>query len=167
MLYTVYKIEFNTLNYIKKLNKQIVKIKILEMKTIFTLLVFMVALTFSINAQNVKKPLAPKVKNEIISTPPGEEWSWVKGHWDWNSVKYAWKRGMYVQKKEGYSWVDGDWERDNKSGWWKMNDGYWKKDAEFSDVDNDKNTKDKDKAAKAKRKKNKSKGMFIKTGDIN
>ena len=134
------------------------------MKAIFTLLIFSVFFSLSINAQEVKRPLTPKVINEVVSASPGDKWTWVKGHWDWDGGRYIWKRSMYVELRNGYIWIDGEWERNQKSGWWKYNDGYWQKDTEASNVSNDKNTDDKDKASKEKRKENKSGGLFIKTG---
>ena len=134
------------------------------MKTILTLIIFSFLMAFNVKAQELRKPLAPKVANEVISASPGEEWTWVKGHWTWDGGKYIWKRGMYVQKRKGFIWMDGEWERNQRSGWWKYNEGYWQKDSEASSVKNDNNTKEEDKASKDKRKSNKAGGLYIKTG---
>lgn len=61
--------------------------------------------------------------------------------------------------------MNGEWERNQKSAWWKYNDGYWQKESDLSDVLNDSNTLEKDKAYKEKRQENKSSGFFIKTGN--
>lgn len=136
------------------------------MKTIFTIILITVSIFLgsTLQAQEVKRPISPKVANEVIPIAPGENWTWVKGHWKWDGGKYAWKKGMYTEKRTGSIWIDGEWERNQKSGWWKFNQGYWQKEADQSDVTNDKNTLETDRASKEKRKENKSTGLFIKTG---
>lgn len=137
------------------------------MKTIFILLSITFCLIFSntIQAQEVKRPLTAKVTNEEIPASPGENWTWVKGHWKWDGGKYVWKKGMFTEKRTGSIWIDGEWERNQKSGWWKFNHGYWQKKSVDSEVSNDKNTLEKDRASKEKRKENKSGGLYIKTGN--
>ncbi|MGB1248975.1 MAG: hypothetical protein ACPG4Z_08810, partial [Chitinophagales bacterium] len=68
------------------------------------------------------------------------------------------------EKRQGYIWIDGEWERSRKSGWWKYNKGYWRKDSEISKVKNDENTSIDDKKSKEKRQENKKGGLYIKTG---
>ena len=135
------------------------------MKILITILLFSIASAFTnLHAQNLKRPLTAKVINEPVSASPGEGWSWVKGHWEWDGTRYTWRKGMYTETKKGSEWIDGEWERNQKSGWWKYNDGYWRKVSDESDVENDKNTSEKDKAGKEKRHQNKTSGLFIKTG---
>lgn len=137
------------------------------MKTLFTLFLMTASIFFTntIQAQEVKRPIPNKVQNEAIPVSPGENWTWVKGHWTWDGGKYVWKKGMYTEKRTGSIWIDGEWERNQKSGWWKFNEGYWQKESDQSDVSTDMNTLEKDKASKEKRQKNKSGGLYIKTGN--
>lgn len=136
------------------------------MKTFITLLLFTSCIFYSnsIVAQELRSPLEDKVKNEVIPIPPGEDWTWVKGHWKWDGGKYVWRKGIYTEKRTGSIWIDGEWERNQKTGWWKYNSGYWQKESRQSDVTNDRNTSQSDRASKEKRKNNKSGGLFIKTG---
>ncbi len=134
------------------------------MKLLFTIIAFTIFASFTnLNAQDIKRPLTAKVVNEVVPTPPSENLSWVKGHWNWDGARYSWLKGEYVDTKEGAEWIDGEWERDQNSGWWKYNDGYWRKVSDNTAVNNNKNTADSDKAGKEKRQQNKSGGFFIKT----
>lgn len=132
--------------------------------TLIFSLIMIIAFSFTANAQEVRSPLDPKEKTEVIPASPGEGWSWVKAHWAWDGGRYKWKKGMYVETRKGYVWVDGEWERNQKSGWWKYNPGYWQKETEASEVKNDENTAEELKESKEKRHQNKSGGLFIKTG---
>lgn len=96
------------------------------MRTIQLLFIALFISSFAI-AQEVKKPLDPKSKTEIVPEAPGEDYAWVKSHWMWDGGKYTWKEGYYIEAKEGYDWIDGDWERNVKTGWWRFNEGYWRK----------------------------------------
>ena len=131
---------------------------------IFITLTSLMVFSFSANAQEVKSPLEPKETTNAIPASPGADWTWVKAHWNWDGGNYVWKRGMYVETRKGYSWMDGQWERNQKSGWWKYNSGYWLKEKESSDVKNDKNTAEDDKENKEQRHQNKTGGLYIKTG---
>lgn len=135
-------------------------------KTMTLIFSFMMILGLSVEleAQEVRSPLAPQETNEVIPVSPGEGWSWVKAHWAWDGGKYKWKKGMYVETRKGYIWMDGEWERNQKSGWWKYNPGYWQKASELSEVKNDENTSEEMKKSKEKRHENKSGGLYIKTG---
>lgn len=131
---------------------------------IFITIMSLIGLSFSATAQEVRSPLDPKESTSVIPASPGEGWTWVKAHWNWDGGKYVWKKGMYVETRKGYTWMDGLWERNQKSGWWRYNAGYWQKEKETSDVKNDNNTSEDDKENKEQRHQNKTGGLYIKTG---
>ena len=136
------------------------------MKTIFSLIILISFFSFNNNviAQEVKRPITAKVINEPIPESPGDNMTWIKGHWSWDGARYTWLKGIYVELKTGSIWIDGEWERNQRSGWWKYSEGYWQKDSDQTDVENDRNTAEQDKAGKVQRQKNKTAGLFIKTG---
>ncbi len=135
-------------------------------KTLLTIitLIFCLSISLEVSAQEIKRPLADKEETEAIPKSPGENYAWVKAHWYWDGGRYKWRKGVYVEKRQGYIWIDGEWERSRKSGWWKYNKGYWRKDSEISKVKNDENTSIDDKKSKEKRQENKKGGLYIKTG---
>lgn len=96
------------------------------MKSLQLLLIALILFTVTY-AQEVKHPLEAKVRNEVAPEHIVENHIWVKSHYKWEAGKYAWIDGYFLEAKEGYDWVDGDWERNVKTGWWKFNDGYWRK----------------------------------------
>lgn len=136
------------------------------MKNFFTitLLIFTILISSRGYSQNIKKPLPPKVNKELVTKSPGENWTWVKGHWTWDETKYVWIRGMYIEIKEGYHWMDGEWERNQKTGWWSYNEGYWQKGmSQLTKVSIDANTTEEEKKKNEKRKDNYK--VFIRTGE--
>ena len=130
----------------------------------FVNLIFFLSIGNTAIAQEVRSPLDDKEVETVIPASPGENWTWVKAHWSWDGARYKWKRGMYIEIRKGYIWVDGKWERNQKTGWWKFNEGYWQKEGEGSDVKNDANTLEIDKESKEKRQENKAGSLYIKTG---
>lgn len=115
------------------------------MKFKLTLFIFLNLLILgNLSAQEVKYPLEAKVENEIIPSPPGENYTWIKGHWEFQHGTYFWVDGDYVETHEGYIWKDGFWERNQKTGWWIFNEGYWQKinnGIDFGTLLSDKTTK--------------------------
>lgn len=95
------------------------------------LIIFVCFLAFSsnLNAQELKNPLADKEVTTEIPPSPGENYTWVKPHWEFVYVKYEWIEGHYIETKEDYVWVDAEWGRNQKTGWWTMDPGYWQKAA--------------------------------------
>lgn len=106
----------------------------LTKSTISTFFIFLFFL--GLNAQELKSPLADKVQNEVIPESPGEEFTWVKAHWEFKDGKYQWVDGQYIELIEGHKWQDGYWERNQKTGWWVFNEGYWQKSGGNIDFNN-------------------------------
>jgi hypothetical protein len=96
------------------------------MKSVQLLIIALLLFTFT-NAQEIKFPLEAKVKKESAPELLVENHTWVKSHYKWDAGKYVWVDGYFLEEKEGFEWVDGSWERNVKTGWWKFNDGYWRK----------------------------------------
>lgn len=80
-----------------------------------------------VNAQELKNPLPDKEVITELPPSPGEDYTWVKGHWEFEYTKYVWVEGHYIQNKEQHIWVDAEWGRNKKTGWWTMEQGYWQK----------------------------------------
>src|ERR1700740_1322460 len=40
---------------------------------------------------------------------PAERAFWVRGHWDWDGVRYVWVGGHYVERQVGLYWEPGRW----------------------------------------------------------
>ncbi len=94
------------------------------------LVLFIGILLFSFNtviAQQIRTPLADKEKNVVAPPSPGENYTWVKPHWEYGNVKYEWVAGKYIETKKDHVWHDAYWERNQKTGWWVMNPGYWQR----------------------------------------
>lgn len=98
--------------------------------------IFLCFIFLGLNAQGIKNPLADKVQNEVIPESPGEEFTWVKGHWEFANGKYQWVDGQYIELMEGHQWQDGYWERNQKTGLWVFNEGYWQKSGGNIDFNN-------------------------------
>jgi hypothetical protein len=80
-----------------------------------------------LNAQELKNPLANKESNVSIPASPGDDMAWVKPHWEFIDGDYAWISGAYIENLEFHTWKDGYWERNQKTGWWVFNAGYWQR----------------------------------------
>ena len=71
----------------------------------------------------VRQP--PTERVEVISTSPGIEYVWVRGHWGWRRDEYEWIPGRWVVPERGYhEWVAGRWEHD-RGGWFWV-EGHWR-----------------------------------------
>ena len=80
----------------------------------------------TVQAQEVKAPLEPQEYLEEIPESPGENYTWVQAHYEWDGRDYIWVAGSYIEVEKGYAWVNGEWQR-GTSGWWVYNKGYWRK----------------------------------------
>lgn len=83
--------------------------------------------TSNINAQELRTPLEDKEVLEEIPPSPGENYTWVKPHWEFVYIKYEWIEGHWIENKEDHTWVNGEWDRNVKTGWWTFDPGYWQK----------------------------------------
>jgi hypothetical protein len=71
----------------------------------------------------VREP--PRERVEVISTSPGTEYVWVKGHWGWRRNDYEWIPGRWTVPARGFhEWVAGRWQRD-RFGWF-YEEGHWR-----------------------------------------
>ena len=108
------------------------------MKTKLTFLtILLLFIVGNISAQEIKYPLEAKVQKEDVPTSPGEDFVWVKGHYEYAGGKYTWVDGKFTPKREGHKWMDGYWERNQKTGWWVFNEGYWQKENNDLEVRSD------------------------------
>lgn len=80
-----------------------------------------------LTAQELKNPLADIETNVVIPESPGENYTWVKPHWEFVKGDYVWMPGVYIENLEFHAWRDGYWVRNQKTGWWVYNPGYWQR----------------------------------------
>jgi hypothetical protein len=75
------------------------------------------------------QPAPPPAVEEDYGPPPAavapERDYWVRGHWDWNGVQYAWVGGHYVQRQVGLFWEPGRWVA--RDGQWVWIGGHWRR----------------------------------------
>ena len=70
-----------------------------------------------------REPPAERV--EVISTSPGTNFVWVRGHWGWTGSDFDWIPGRWVVPSSGFTaWVPGHWQHDNHGWFWI--DGHWR-----------------------------------------
>ena len=68
-------------------------------------------------------PPAPRV--EVIPPPPGPDYYWVPGYWNWNGTTWIWIGGSWVIRPwHGAVWVGGNWRRHNPGWVWVR--GHWR-----------------------------------------
>jgi len=78
-------------------------------------------------SQELKYPLADKETNLSVPVSPNENSTWVKAHWEFVQSDYVWMPGVFIENLEYHAWRDGYWERNQKTGWWGYNPGYWQR----------------------------------------
>jgi len=67
----------------------------------------------------------PPERAEVQPPPPGPRFTWVRGHWHWNSHEWLWIPGHWDAARPGYEYVHGHWER--RGPHWVWIDGYWRR----------------------------------------
>src|SRR5215467_13895888 len=65
----------------------------------------------------------PAEQVEVIPASPGPQWFWVRGHWQWNGVRYVWRAGHYERHRAGLHWQAAHYE--NRGGSWVYIPGRW------------------------------------------
>ncbi len=72
----------------------------------------------------IVKEAPPKETEEVITTAPGPNYSWIKGHWRWDGrwvwvpghwagrphPNATWVSGHWVNRPHGWVWIRGHWE---------------------------------------------------------
>ena len=67
----------------------------------------------------------PAERAEVISTAPGRDYAWVKGHWAWRHDDYEWMPGHWQRIEDGRrDWIAGHWSHDRQGWYWV--EGYWR-----------------------------------------
>jgi hypothetical protein len=67
----------------------------------------------------------PPERVEVISTSPGQEYVWIKGHWAWRHDDYEWIGGHWVRgENNAREWAPGRWEHDRQGWYWV--EGHWR-----------------------------------------
>jgi WXXGXW repeat (2 copies) len=66
----------------------------------------------------------PPKRAEIPPAAPSVDMLWLAGHWKWDSAKYAWTPGHYVQRPTPTAnWLPDYWQQE--SGGWQWVEGHW------------------------------------------
>jgi hypothetical protein len=89
--------------------------------------IFFIFIVQYASAQQIKNPIPDKEIDVVVPPPPGENYSWVKPHWEYQKTQYVWIEGHYIETLENHKWMDGYWKRNTSTGWWVFNPGYWQK----------------------------------------
>jgi len=58
----------------------------------------------------------PPLRVEIRSDPPGPDYIWINGYWDWNGHTYIWISGHWSRHNPHKEWQPGHWEQ-RPHGW--------------------------------------------------
>src|SRR5436189_1653735 len=67
----------------------------------------------------------PPLRVEATGRPPGPEYVWVSGHYEWNGRQYIWRAGRWVPKPyERAIYMEGYWEQ--RAGGWIWVPGTWR-----------------------------------------
>lgn len=68
-------------------------------------------------------PPAPRF--EYRRDPPGADYLWIGGYWNWRVDRYQWVPGYWQAPRPGYAWEPHRWDQDGKH--WRQNGGHWRK----------------------------------------
>lgn len=71
----------------------------------------------------VREP--PPDPGETVTTSPGADYVWIRGHWRWNGAEYVWVRGHWAVRRPGMVWVPGHWAR--RADAWVWIEGHWQR----------------------------------------
>lgn len=55
----------------------------------------------------------PAPQYEVVTTSPGSNYHWVRGHYGWNGYQYVWISGYWSAYRPGQRWVDARWDYQN------------------------------------------------------
>jgi hypothetical protein len=92
------------------------------MKTLLAAAAFGLLVTGTALAQPYPAVPPPQVEN--VPPPPGTNYVWQGGHWQWNGANYGWVPGHYVIRRAGWhQWVPGHWA--NRYGRWVWVPAHW------------------------------------------
>lgn len=72
----------------------------------------------------------PPPRFEYRRDPPGVDYLWIGGYWNWRANRYHWVPGYWQAPRPGYAWEPHRWEQDGKH--WRQNGGHWRKHDESS-----------------------------------
>jgi hypothetical protein len=68
----------------------------------------------------------PAAQVEVIGTPPGPEFVWIRGYHRWDGARFVWAPGRWERRPHPAAvWVDGHWAH-HRNGWYWV-EGRWKR----------------------------------------
>lgn len=66
----------------------------------------------------------PAVQQEVPTSRPSADHTWVAGYWRWQNNQYMWVPGHWeVPPRTGAVWVPPRWQPEGSS--WRFYEGYW------------------------------------------
>ena len=65
----------------------------------------------------------PPSRSEYPGYPPGPDYLWLNGYWNWGGGRYVWVPGRWESPRPGYYWTPHRWERDGDH--WRQDGGRW------------------------------------------
>ena len=66
----------------------------------------------------------PAPRYEPIPPPPGSQFAWQPGHWQWNANQYVWNPGHYVRNYRA-RWAEGHWAWSPRQQRWVWVPPHW------------------------------------------
>lgn len=67
----------------------------------------------------------PAEIEEEVGPCPGVNYVWIKGHWQWDGIRWVRVHGQWVARPNaGAVWMPGYWVRDKHH--WRWTEGYWR-----------------------------------------
>lgn len=63
---------------------------------------------------------------EVITQSPGDDYTWQKGHWQWNG-NWVWVKGGWIRRPNpGGVYVPGYWRQSHHHHRWEWVEPHWK-----------------------------------------
>jgi hypothetical protein len=76
------------------------------------------------NRQLVVSATPPAPQVEVVGEPPGPDYVWIPGVWQWQG-NWVWRSGHWtVRPRPNVAWIGGRWVRRNDGWVWIR--GYWR-----------------------------------------
>lgn len=67
----------------------------------------------------------PAEIEDVMAPCPGDNYYWIKGHWQWNGTQWVRASGRWVVRPyASAAWVPGTWVREPHH--WHWVEGYWR-----------------------------------------
>jgi hypothetical protein len=65
----------------------------------------------------------PPERAEVMSTAPGPNYFWIRGHWAWEGDRHVWVPGHWEARRTASHWVPARWVQNGPE--WEYVAGHW------------------------------------------